>query len=233
MAEEIKIGFEGVIFPFPSSTILVGPMAAAKPLFAQKLIVSLLNRYDLRVIYFATSSPVRGILRNLKIFGLEEEKEDKIIFFDYNPSYSELKKVDENHYIGNFSEKGQLRDVLAHADEKKIVVIPSFTLLLVGVEEKMGLATILIERLFKKNVMSFIAVNSAMFKEVNKVLEDAADNVLEFVREEEKIHVRVIKFKGSASRREIPFDFPREMFQSTKREVAERTSRIIREKKEG
>lgn len=228
----MRLKFERLEFEIPSSTVLMGPMAAAKPLFAQKFIVKLLNGdSSYHVLYFATSSPVCGILRNLRIFGLKNEAREKITFFDYQPSCNGLKKVDANYYIGNFSDKKQLKEALSKADEKTLVIIPSFTLLLVGTEDKVGLAEVIINDLMKYKVTSFVAVNSAMFKDINGFLARNADNVLEFFKRDNKIYFKVMKFKGKTPNEEILFHFPKELFQSTKKEVAERTSRIIREKK--
>lgn len=230
----MEVNFAELRFSFPSLIVLTGPMAAAKPLFAQKLTVALLNeKSDIKAMYFATSSPVCGILRNLKMFGLEEEKKDKITFFDYNPACDRIEKVGEKYYLGNFSKKEQLKRALSHADEKTIVVVPSFTLLLVGTEDKMGLTDVLIEGLRNQGLASFVAVNSTMFAETNKAIEDRADDVLSFTREGKKVHIKVIKSKRESPGRQVPFEFPIEMFQSTKKEVAERASRIIGEKKRG
>lgn len=228
----MEINFEGLIFDLPSSTLLSGSMATAKPLFAQKFIVTLLNKLDgLKVAYFATSSPVCGILRNLKIFGLRDNLEKRIVFFDYNPLCNELKRVDENYYVGNFSDVDQFESALTYAGEKSAIVIPSFTLLLVGSDNKLELTDVLVKNVLNQDTTSFTAVNSLMFEEINTLLEDAVDNVLKFTRKERKIYFRVLKFRGRVSKREMPFEFPVNMFQRTKKEVAERTSRIIREKK--
>ncbi len=69
-----------------------------------------------------------------------------------------------------------------------------------------------------------------MFEEHNRRLAERADNVLEFLKKGEKVYIRTLMFKGRAPE-EVPFEFPREMFEGTKKEVAERTARIIREKK--
>ncbi|WP_297498471.1 hypothetical protein, partial [Thermococcus sp.] len=215
-------------------TLLTGPMAAAKPLFAQKFIVKFLKKNpDYKVLYFATSSPVCGILRNLRIFGMKEEDTERITFLDYQPSCEDLKKVDVNYYIGSFSKPEQLEKVLDMADGRTIVVVPSFTLLLIGSEVKDELTDVLTKGIRKASSVAFVAVNSAMFKEQNERLAESADNVLEFTKKGEKVYVRVVKFKRQAPDGEVPFEFPREMFEGTKKEVAERTARIIREKKVG
>ena len=72
-----------------------------------------------------------------------------------------------------------------------------------------------------------------MFEEHNEKLAGRADNVLEFLKRGENVRIRTIKFRGDAPEGEAPFEFPREMFDGTKKEVAERTARIIREKKVG
>ncbi|WP_461865186.1 hypothetical protein [Thermococcus sp.] len=81
----------------------------------------------------------------------------------------------------------------------------------------------------KYKVTSFVAANSAMFKDINGLLARNADNVLKFFKRDNKIYF--MKFKGKTLNEEIFFHFPKELFQSTKKEVAERTSKIIREKK--
>ncbi len=228
----MRFPFEGFEFELPFFTLLSGPMAAAKPLFAQKFIVRFLKGHsDYSVLYFATSSPVCGILRNLRVFGLEEKEKERIIFLDYHSSCESLKETDANYYIGNFSDKAQLMESLKLADEGTIVIVPSFTLLLVGTEDKQGLAEVLVRNLLKKKATSFVAVNSLMFEEINEMLAERADNVLEFLKRGDSVRIRTRKFRGQAPEGEIPFKFPREMFQSTKKEVAERTARIIREKK--
>jgi KaiC/GvpD/RAD55 family RecA-like ATPase len=226
--------FEGFDFELPAFTLLSGPMAAAKPLFAQKFIVRFLKEHpDYSVLYFATSSPVCGILRNLRVFGIGSGEIQRITFLDYQPSCEGLKRVDSNYYIGNFSEPEQLRNGLDMAGQKSVVVIPSFTLLLIGSEEKGRLVEVLIDGLEKAGATAFVAVNSAMFEEHNRKLAENADNVLEFLKRGEKVYVKALKFKGRAPEGEVPFEFPREMFEGTKKEVAERTARIIREKKVG
>jgi hypothetical protein len=229
---KMKVKFENLEFNLPSSTILGGPMAAAKPLFAQKFIVNILNNYkEYNVLYFATSSPVCGILRNLEIFGLEKKNKERILFFDYDPSCSKFRKVNDGYYIGNFADKGHLEDALSHANEKSIVVIPSFTLLLVGTKDKAGLADILVRNVFEQKLTSFIAINTSMFEDINKILENKADNVIHFTRKDRKVNFKVLKFKGEGTKEGF-FEFPVEMFQRTKKEVAERTSELIKGKKE-
>jgi KaiC/GvpD/RAD55 family RecA-like ATPase len=231
----MRFNFEGFEFELPAFTLLSGPMAAAKPLFAQKFIVEFLKEHpDWRVLYFATSSPICGILRNLRIFGLGDEDKGKITFLDYQPSCEELREVEGNYYIGNFSNKDQLETALKMAGEKTMIVIPSFTLLLVGAEDKEELGRTLVRTLSELKVngaVSFVAVNSKMFEGINVMLEDEADNVMEFIKRGDDVYILSKKFRGKAPEGEVPFKFPREAFQSTKKEVAERTARIIREKK--
>ncbi len=230
----MRFSFEGFDFELPAFTLLSGPMAAAKPLFAQKFIVEFLRENpDYRVLYFATSSPVCGILRNLRIFGMGDDLAGRITFLDYQPSCEGIRKVDANYYIGNFSDSEQLKKALDMADERTIVVLPSFTLLLIGSEAKDELTDALIKGIRKANPIVFVAVNTAMFEEQNEKLAESADNVLEFTKRGEKVFVRALKFKGMAPKEEVPFKFLREMFEGTKKEVAERTARIIREKKVG
>jgi KaiC/GvpD/RAD55 family RecA-like ATPase len=230
----MRFTFEEFEFELPAFTLLFGPMAAAKPLFAQKFIVEFLrNHPDYKVLYFATSSPVCGILRNLRVFGLSDGDTRRLTFLDYQPSCEEVKRADTNYYMGNFSDPGQLRMALRTADEKSIIVVPSFTLLLIGSDNKEELTGVLIDGIKKSGAMAFVAVNSAMFEEHNKRLAENADNVLEFLKRGDRVYVRALKFRGEALRSEVPFDFPRDMFEGTKKEVAERTARIIREKKVG
>jgi len=219
---------ENMAFELPASTLLTGPMAAAKPIFAQKFIVKWIENGG-KVAYFATSSPVDGVISNLKVLGLEEKMMDKITFFDYNPQMKEIKEI-EKGYAGNFSDEKQLKEALNMVNDG-IVVIPSFTLLLVGVEDKKALASILIENLFEKDITNFVAVNSAMFKEINKMLEEKADNILEFIKKRDGIYIKVVKFKGETAFKEWLFDFPMHLFHRTKKEVAERTAKLIKEKK--
>ena len=58
-----KIRFFDIDIMIPSSILLKGLMAVAKPVFAQKFIVNWIKMGD-RVLYFSTSSPVDGALRN-------------------------------------------------------------------------------------------------------------------------------------------------------------------------
>ncbi|WP_297417481.1 hypothetical protein [Thermococcus sp.] len=230
----MRFSFEGFDFELPAFTLLSGPMAAAKPLFAQKFIAEFLGEnQDYKVLYFATSSPVCGVLRNLKVFGLGDDLAGGVTFLDYQPSCEGIRKVDTSYYIGNFSNPEQLEKALGVADERTIVVVPSFTLLLIGREAKDELTDVLIKGIRKANPIAFVAVNTAMFGEQNERLAESADNVLEFTKKGEKVFVRALKFKGAAPKEEVPFDFPREMFDGTKKEVAERTAQIIREKKVG
>jgi KaiC/GvpD/RAD55 family RecA-like ATPase len=223
---------EGLKFVLPSSTLLVGPMAAAKPLFALKFVASVLNRYgDYRAIIFATSSPKETILNNLKVFHLSDDAEKRITFFDFDPLSEELMKINDVCYVGNFSDPDQLKKALHYARENDIVVIPSFTLLLVGAKDRTELAEILAENLLKRQVTSLVAVNSAMFVEINKNLEGVADNVIAFTKRGKEIYFKPIKFKGEAPEREIRFEFPKELFEKTKKEVALRTSELIKEAK--
>ena len=182
-----------------------------------------------RVAYFATSSPIDGVISNLKVLGLDEKMLDKITFFDYNPQMKEIKEI-EKGYAGNFSDEGQLKEALNMVNDS-LVVIPSFTLLLVGVEDKMALASVLTKNLFGKAITSFVAVNSAMFKDVNKMLEEKADNILEFIKKKDGIYIKVVKFKGETAFKEWLFDFPMHLFHRTKKEVAERTAKLIKDKK--
>ena len=162
----MRFRFEGFEFELPTFTLLSGPMAAAKPLFAQKFIVSFLKEPpDCRVLYFATSSPVCGVLRNLRIFGMSDDEARRITFLDYQPSCEKLSKVDINYYIGNFSKPEQLEEALKMVDERSIVVVPSFTLLLVGSDEKERLTDVLIRGIKESDSTAFVAVNSAMFEE--------------------------------------------------------------------
>ncbi|NJE48225.1 hypothetical protein [Thermococcus sp. 9N3] len=229
----MRFTFEGFEFELPAFTLLSGPMAAAKPLFAQKFIVEFLKTHrDFKVLYFATSSPVCGVLRNLRVFGAGDDELSRITFLDYQPSCEELQRADSGYYIGNFSEPEQLNAALEMVDEKTIIVIPSFTLLLIGSGEKERLVEVLLEKLLG-GITSFVAVNSAMFEEHNRKLAENADNVLEFFKRGEEVFIKPVKFKGVAPESPVPFRFPREMFEGTKKEVAERTARIIREKKVG
>jgi len=100
------------------------------------------------------------------------------------------------------------------------------------VEDKFSLANILIKNLIEKNTTSFVAVNSAMFGEVNKILEQRVDNILEFIKKKDGIYIRVVRFKGETAFKEWPFNFPMNLFHKTKKEVAERTAKLIKEKKE-
>lgn len=230
----MRFGFLGFEFELPAFTLLSGPMAAAKPLFAQKFIVEFLKVHpDYGILYFATSSPVCGVLRNLQIFGMDDEKTRGITFLDYQASCAQIERADTGYYIGNFSEPEQLKRALDMASQKSIVVIPSFTLLLIGSEEKELLVDVLVDWLEGrgKRVVSFVAVNSAMFGDHNRKLAENADNVLEFLKRGDEVYIRPLKFSGSAPRENVPFKFPREMFEGTRKEVAERTARIIREKK--
>lgn len=230
----MRFVLEGLEFELPASTLLSGPMAAAKPLFAQKFLVEFLKEHpDYNVLYFATSSPVCGILRNLRIFGMGGGEIQRITFLDYQPSCTKIEKVDTGYYIGNFSEPEQLRNGLEMAGKKSVAVVPSFTLLLIGSEEKERLVEVLIKWLRREKVVAFVAVNSAMFEAYNRKLAENADNVLEFLKRGEKVYIKPVKFCGAVPGEELPFEFPREMFEGTKKEVAERTARIIREKKVG
>jgi len=219
---------ENMAFELPASTLLTGPMAAAKPIFAQKFMVEWIKNGG-RVAYFATSSPIDGVISNLKVLGLDEKMLDKITFFDYNPQMKEIKEI-EKGYAGNFSDEEQLKEALNMVNDS-LVVIPSFTLLLVGVEDKKALASVLIKNLFGKAITSFVAVNSAMFKDVNKMLEEKADNILEFIKKKDGIYIKVVKFKGETAFKEWLFDFPMHLFHRTKKEVAERTAKLIKDKK--
>ena len=98
---------ENLEFELPALTLLTGPMAAAKPIFAQKFAVKWLNK-DGKVAYFATSSPVEGVISNLKILGLEESKIASITFFDYNPNSNKIEKT-KYGWRGNFSDAGLLK----------------------------------------------------------------------------------------------------------------------------
>lgn len=222
--------FEGLKFRLPFFTLLSGPMAAAKPIFAQKFIVKWLEGRDSKVIYFATSTPVDGIVRNLKILGLNDRKLEDMVFFDYNPEYRELKKINDSLYVGDFSRKEQLKRALELIEEGSITIIPSFTLLLIGSDDKRRLGEILMDHLVKRFILSFIAVNSGMFQEVNEMLKDKADNVIEFIKYENDVYFKVVKFKGEAPRDKIKFEFPMHLFRRTKKEVAKRTSQIILKK---
>jgi len=219
---------ENLRFELPSFTILSGPMAAAKPIFAQKFMVKWINTGG-KAIYFATSSPINGAITNLKILGIDENKIKNILFFDYDPNIKRIEKISHG-YKGNFSDENQLKYALNFAKEK-LVIIPSFTLLLVGVKDEEKIVKTLIDELIKKPITSFIAVNSAVFRDINKMLENAADNVIEFIKKEDKIYIKILKFKGEYKLKEQLFDFPINLFYKTKKEVAERTSRMIRDKK--
>ncbi len=224
--------FEGLKFILPSSTLLIGPMAAAKPLFALKLVARVLSRNsNCRSIIFATSSPRETVLKNLKVFHLSNDVERRIVFFDYNPRSRRMERINDYCYIGDFSSPGQLKEALLHAGENYIVVIPSFTLLLVGTKDKMELAEVLIENLLRRNVTSLIAVNSMMFMEVNRRLEKVVNNVITFTKRGERIYFKPLKFKGEAPEEELMFEFPEELFEVTKKEVALRTSEIIKDVK--
>ena len=219
---------ENMVFELPASTLLTGPVAAAKPIFAQKFMVEWIKKGG-KVSYFATSSPMESIISSLKILGLDKKMMDRITFFDYSPKLKEIKKI-EKGYVGNFSNKEQLKEALNMVDDS-LVVIPSFTLLLVGIEDKFSLVDILVKNLIEKDITSFIAVNSAMFKEINKMLKQHVDNVLEFIKKEERIYIKVKKFKGEVAFKEWVFNFPMHLFHRTKKEVAERTAKLIKEKK--
>ncbi|MCD6573621.1 MAG: hypothetical protein J7K95_05965 [Thermoplasmata archaeon] len=219
---------ENMAFELPASTLLTGSMAAAKPIFAQKFIVKWVENGG-KVAYFATSSPIDGVISNLKVLGLDGKMMDKITFFDYNPQMKEIKEIEEG-YAGNFSDERQLKEALNMVNDS-LVVIPSFTLLLVGIEDKFSLVDILVKNLIEKDITSFIAVNSAMFKEINKMLEQHVDNVLEFIKKEERIYIKVKKFRGEVAFKEWLFKFPIHLFHKTKKEVAERTSKLIKEKR--
>ncbi|MGB9781116.1 hypothetical protein [Caldanaerobacter sp.] len=222
---------EGLKFSLPSFTLLAGPMAAAKPLFAQKFIAAFLNEVDgANVFYLATSAPVEGILRNLQVFGLKEEKKN-ITFFDYDPAVKELKKEGDNYYKGDYSEPEILKQILDLAAENTIIVIPSFTLLLVNTERKEDLIRTLLGTSENKNFISFVAVNSDMFQNYNEKLMEASDNLLEFFKKGEKIFLKVVKFKGEYDREETEFKFEKELFTTTKKEVAERTAKMIKAKR--
>lgn len=224
------IEIENLRFELPSSTLLSGPMAAAKPIFAQKFMVKWINGGG-KAIYFATSSPINGVVTNLKILGINENKIKNILFFDYDPNTEKIEKISYG-YKGNFSDERQLKYALSFAKEN-LVIIPSFTLLLVGIKDKEKLAEILINDLIKKPVISFIAVNSAMFKNINKMIENEVDNVIEFIKKEGKIYIKVLKFRGEVKLKEWLFNFPMNLFYKTKKDVAERTSKMIRNKKQG
>ncbi|NNG67057.1 RAD55 family ATPase [Caldanaerobacter subterraneus] len=231
MTFPIYFELEGFKFELPSSTLLTGPMAAAKPLFAQKFIAAVLNeREDIRVFYFATSAPVESILRNLEVFGLKRGRE-KITFFDYDPAIKELKKEGDSYYKGDYSIPEMLRRIFGLAGENTIVVIPSFTLLLVNSDNKEGLLEVLTSSTKNKNLTSFVAVSSDMFQEFNEKLIDVSDNIMNFFKKGEKIFIKVTKFKGEYDAEEKEFKFAKELFTTTKKEVAERTAKIIRAKK--
>ena len=217
---------ENMAFELPASTLLTGPMAAAKPIFAQKFIVEWVKKGG-KVSYFATSSPIEGVISNLKILGLESF--DNITFFDYDPKRNKIEKIG-NNYAGNFSDWKQLKEALNMVDG--IVVIPSFTLLLLGVKDKNKLADVLIENLIKKDITNFVAVNSEMFKDINEKIEQHVNNVLEFIKKKDGIYIKVKKFKGEAAFKEWPFEFPMHLFHRTKKEVAERTAELIKRKKD-
>jgi archaellum biogenesis ATPase FlaH len=222
---------EGLKFSLPSFTLLAGPMAAAKPLFAQKFIAGFLNETDgANVFYLATSAPVEGILRNLQVFGLKEEKRN-ITFFDYDPSIKELMRSEDDYYKGDYSSPEILKQILNLASENTIVVIPSFTLLLVNAERREELVEILLKAFKDKKFILFVAVNSDMFQEYNERLKEASDNLLEFFKRGEKIFIKLLKFKGEYESEEMEFKFEKELFTTTKKEVAERTSRMIKAKK--
>jgi len=228
LAFPIHFELEGFKFKLPSFTLLTGPMAAAKPLFAQKFIAAILNEGgEPRVFYFATSAPVEGILRNLEVFGLKRGRE-KITFFDYDPAIKELKKEGDNYYKGDYSIPEMLKSIFELADENTIVVIPSFTLLLVNTERKEELVEVLVESIKDKNLTSFVAVNSDMLQNFNKKLESACDNIMEFFKKEEQIFIKVTRFKGEYDAEEKEFKFAKELFTTTQKEVAERTSEMIR-----
>ncbi|KAA0002801.1 MAG: hypothetical protein FE044_02420 [Thermoplasmata archaeon] len=115
-------------------------------------------------------------------------------------------------------------------DKNEVVIIPSLTLLIVGIENKKELADVLINGI--KNMTAFVAVNSAMFKDINKILEENADDVFEFIKKWREVYINVINFKGKFAFKEWLFKFPIHLFHKTKKEVAERTSKLIKEKRE-
>lgn len=207
-------------------------MAAAKPIFVQKFIVKWLNSKKGKVYYFATSSPIYGIIRNLDILGLRGEELKNIVFFDYDPEYKEMVEVGNGIYKGNFSDVNQLMKAMEaiDKDENSVIVIPSFTLLLVGSKDKLRFTKTLIEELIKRPNTIFIAVNSDMFVEVNKLLEEKVDNLIEFLKEDQNIYFKVKKFRGERVEGRRPLKFPRHLFEKTKKEVARRTSSIIRKR---
>jgi hypothetical protein len=78
-----------------------------------------------------------------------------------------------------------------------------------------------------------VAVNSDMFQEFNERLKEVSDNILEFFKKGEGIWIKVRKFKGEYDNEEKEFKFAKELFTTTKKEVAERTSKMIWAKREG
>ncbi|MGB9678497.1 MAG: RAD55 family ATPase [Thermoanaerobacteraceae bacterium] len=222
---------EGLKFSLPSFTLLAGPMAAAKPLFAQKFIANFLNKIEgANVFYLATSAPIEGILRNLQVFGLNEERRN-ITFFDYDPAVKELREEEDNYYKGDYSNPKILNQILDLANENAVIVIPSFTLLLVNAEKKEELAETLLEAFKNKKLILFVAVNSEMFQDLNGKLIGVSDNFLEFFKKGKEIFIKVVKFKGKYDKEEKEFRFKKEIFTTTKKEVVEKTSNVIKKKK--
>ena len=224
-----KIRFLDVDITIPSSILLKGPMAAAKPVFAQKFIVNWINMGN-RVLYFATSSPIDGVLRNLEILGLNK-KNGNIVFADFVVEAKKILEINDNLYKGNFSDYMILRDFLTEFYRKVsldrwLLVIPSFTLLLMTADNKIDLVNILITYIIKKHILSMIAVNSEVLKEYNSILEKECDMTIEFRRKEDHIFYKIVD-----ENKWYILDFPDDLFQRTKKEVAQRTGSIIRKTK--
>ncbi len=231
MKEEEKQRFDEFItaFPLQGTTLLIGPMAAAKPLFGQILGRRWLEETGGTLLYLVTSAPLPSVKMNLRAFGIEEQSH--VYFIDYVPGESAGRR-DAHTWEGDLAQPETLRATVKTAIDTMpgpvMVAVPSITLLLANTEDRETLLATLNDLFYDgKTDFTVLAVNTKMFPQENTRLMKQADTVLDFRRQEDTVFLTVEQGMSKWEGKQVTFRVNQNILSATKKEVAKRTSRLF------
>ena len=223
-------------FPMEGNVLLIGPMAAAKPLFGQMLAKRWVSSGG-SLLYMLTSAPRKAVEANLRTFGFDDEELRNVCLVDYVPG-STLEQIDSRVWQAPLEDPDTLERVVtvvkSHGQGPWMVLIPSVTLLLANTPDRNRLIETLKRLFYGKSAVDLaaLAVNTKMFQEENEMLIRDAERVLSFRRERDTVYLKVERGVPGWVGKEIVMPVPADILDGTKKEVAKRTSQLLRLKSE-
>lgn len=205
-------------FPYPSSTVLKGPMGAGKPIIAEAFIASWLKEGG-KLISMPLQFPYPAFSQeNMKaLYGVDlNDYANQIVFVSFNPTSQVVEKNGENQLRANLVEPGQWHQVITHArallgNTGNIMLFATAINLPLVSDRKSADVIATIQNLFHAdNKLTFLfALSTSMVDERADKISKAADNVIEGdLTQDHYLRFRILRMKGAAyhtNKQKVPF----------------------------